>query len=99
MLNVKFDIPAAETVWQYYEDYIGSIGQNDMQQRAYHVSRIRMYLSHIEAYFDNVYVLQDKNFIDIDDFCKVEFSIENNYTEIIIKNIYFKKHGARDKYF
>ena len=60
-----------------------------MQQRAFHISRIRACLSNIEAYFDNVYVLQGKNFIDIDDFCRVEFSIENNYSEIIVKNIYF----------
>jgi len=92
MLNVKFDISAAETVWQYYEDYTGSTSRNDMQQRAYHISRIRSCLSHIEAYFDSVYVLQGKNFIDIDSFCRVEFSIENNYSEIIIKNIYFKSN-------
>ena len=62
-----------------------------MRQRAYHISRIRVRLSYIDAYFDNVYVLQGKNFIDIDDFCRVEFSIQNNYTEIIIKNIYFRQ--------
>jgi hypothetical protein len=89
MLTVKFDISAAETVWQYYENYIGSTYQNDMQRRSYHISRIRMCLSHIEAYFDKVYVLQGRNFISIDDFCRVEFSIENNYSEILIKNIYF----------
>ena len=90
MLNVRFDVPAAETVWQYYEDYIGSANLNDMQQRAYNISRIRAYLSHIEAYFNDVYVLQGRNFIDIDLFCRVEFAIESNYTEIIVKNIYFR---------
>ena len=34
-------------------------------------------------------MIQGKNFIDIDEFCRVEFSIENNYSEIIVKNIYF----------
>ena len=77
-------------VWQHYEDYIGSTSQNDMQQRAYRIGRIRACLSQIEAYFDNVYLLQGRNFIDIDDFCRVEFSIENNYEEIIVKNIYFR---------
>jgi len=91
MIKVKFDAPAAETVWQYYEDYVGSKSQNDMRKRAYCISRIRVCLSHIDAYFDNVYVLQGKNFIDIDDFCRVEFSIKNNYTEIIVKNIYFRQ--------
>ena len=61
-MKVKFDLSAAETVWQYYEDYIGSKNQNDMQHRAYHISRIRVCLSHIDAYFENVYVLQGKNF-------------------------------------
>jgi len=89
MMHVKFDVSAAETVWHYYENYIGSKYQNDIQQRAFQISRIRVCLSNIEAYFDNVYVLQGKNYIDIDDFCKVEFSIENNYSEIIVKNIYF----------
>ena len=89
MIHVKFDASAAETVWRYYEDYIGSKYQNDMQQRAFRISRIRAFLSDIEAIFDNVYVLQGKNFIDIDNFCRVEFSIENNYSEIIVKNIYF----------
>jgi len=89
MIHVKFDISVAETVWRYYEDYIGSKYQNDMQQRAFHISRIRACLSDVEAYLDKVYVLQGKNYIDIDDFCKVEFSIESNYSEIVVKNIYF----------
>jgi len=89
MIQIKFDVSAAETVWAYYEDYIGSKCQNDIQQRAFHISRIRACLSNIEAFFDKVYILQGKNYIDIDDFCKVEFSIENNYSEVIVKNIYF----------
>jgi len=89
MIQVKFDVSAAEIVWAHYEDYVGSKYQNDMQQRAFHISRIRACLSNIEAFFDKVYVLQGKNYIDIDDFCKVEFSIENNYSEVIVKNIYF----------
>ena len=24
MINIKFDMAAAETVWRYFEDYIGS---------------------------------------------------------------------------
>ena len=90
MIHVKFALSAAETVWKYYEDYTGFAYQSDMQQRAYHISRIRACLSQIDAYFDNVYVLQGKNFLDIDEFCRVEFSIENNYSEIIIKNIWFR---------
>jgi hypothetical protein len=90
MLIVKFDISAAETIWQYYENYIGSKTKKKITKRAYQVSRIRTCLSHIETYFDNVYVLQGKNFIDIDDFCRIEFSIETNYTEIVVKNIYFR---------
>jgi len=85
MKNVKFDPTAAEVVWLYFENY-----QNDMQQRAYHISRVRSCLAYIEAYFENVYVLNGKNFIDIDNICRVEFSVENNYSEIIVKNIYFK---------
>ena len=90
MIHVKFAVSAAKTVWRYYEDYIGTAYQNDMQQRAYHISRIRACLSQIDAYFDDVYVLQGKNFIDIDEFCRIEFSIENNYSEIIVKNIWFR---------
>jgi len=86
---VKFDVLAAETVWQYYEDYIGSTCQNDLEQRAFQISRIRACLSDIEAYFEDVYVLQGKNYIDIDDFCTIEFSIDSDYSEIIVKNIYF----------
>ena len=89
MIQVKFDMSAADTIWRYFEDYIGSRYQNDLQKRAFHISRIRACLSNIEAYFDKVYVLQGKNFIDIDDFCRVEFSIENNYSEMVVKNIYF----------
>ena len=85
MKNVTFDPPAAESVWTYFDNY-----QRDMPQRAFHISRIRSCLAYIEAYFEDVYTFDGKNFIDIDNICRVEFSIESNYSGIIVKNIYFK---------
>ena len=39
------------------------------------------------------YVVNRKNFIDIEDICRVEYKIENNDTEIVIKDIYFNQGG------
>jgi len=90
MINVKFDNFAAEKVLQYFEDYAYTEYGTDMSERAYKISRIRFCLSHIDTCFDEIYVINDKNFLDIDNFCRVEFSIDNNLSEVLIKDIFFK---------
>ncbi|MDR0872906.1 MAG: hypothetical protein LBN27_05480 [Prevotellaceae bacterium] len=73
----------------YFESYQGSYYNNDMQKRAFNYSRVISYLAHIDVFFDDIYIDNGKKYINIQDICTVEFSIENN-EEVLIKNIYFK---------
>ena len=53
---------------------------------------MRSALSHIDAFFDDVYTKNDNQYIDVEDTCIIEFSVENNNQseEILIKNIFLK---------
>ena len=82
---------AEEVIGKYFEDYRIYQYGNDLQIRAFNYSKMRSVLSHIDAFSNDIYSQNSKKYIDIEDFCTVEFSIENNLSEILIKNIYFKK--------
>jgi len=73
------------------DDYFGNYRiinfGTDMPQRAYNFSRILYSLSHLDALLDNVYVMDNQNFIDIDDICRVRFAKNGNF--ILIEEIYF----------
>jgi len=75
----------------YFENYVGSQNKNDMNQRAYNYSRILKCLSQINIM--ETYVVDGRNFIDIEDICKVEYRIESNNTEILIREIFFYQDG------
>jgi len=47
-------------------------------------------LANIDAFFDDIYAENNKNYIEIENICTVEFLAEENQSEILIKNIYFK---------
>ena len=42
------------------------------------------------------YVVAGRNFIDIDDICRVEYKIDNNDSEIVIKDISFNQGDISD---
>jgi len=48
-------------------------------------------LSKIEYYLDQTFSKNNSNFIEIEDIATVEYKIENNQNEIIVKNIYFNE--------
>lgn len=73
----------------YFEDYQNLSVGNDIQKRAFNYAVIIRTLYHIEVFSDNVYVVDGKNFLVIDDICLVEYSMLNNGSIILIKNIYF----------
>jgi hypothetical protein len=81
---------AEETIGRYFENYrIGRYG-SDMPMRALNYSRIRSALANIDAFFDDIYTVNNRKYIEIENIGIVEFSMEENQSEILIKNIYFK---------
>ncbi len=45
---------------------------------------------HFDVFFDDIYTENNKQYIDIENVGTVELSVEDNQTEVLIKNIYFK---------
>jgi len=88
-MQIVLSPKASQTMDNYFENYVGSQNRNDMNQRAYNYSRILKCLSQINIM--ETYVVDGRNFVDIEDICKVEYKIESNNTEIVIKNIYFNQ--------
>jgi len=88
-MQIVLSPKASQTMDNYFENYVGSQNRNDMNQRAYNYSRILKCLSQINIM--KTYVVDGRNFVDIEDICKVEYKIESNNTEIVIKNMYFNQ--------
>jgi hypothetical protein len=92
---VRFSPFADNIIANYFNNYEGTQNHNDMVQRAYHLSRIRVAMSHITAL--DSYQIDDKTFVDIDDICTVEYEFSENGTAVVILNIYFHKKTEEDK--
>ena len=92
---IHYSESAKETIWRYYEKYKttykSGYPQNDMEQRANVYRQIANTLYYLNHYLDQTYVAKGKNFIDIGNVASVEFEIENNRVEIIVKNIILKR--------
>ena len=73
----------------YFENYQQTGYYSDMSKRAFNYSRILSCLAHIDAYWTDTYSQNNKNFIDIDDICTIEFVKNENI--IMIENIFFNK--------
>ena len=90
---IHYSRNAKEQIEQYYENYEDNYqygyGQTDLRQRADSYRKIADTLLHIEHYLDQTYVKDNQNFIDVYDIATIEYEIENNRKEIIVKNIYF----------
>ena len=65
MMQIVLSPKASQTMDNYFENYIGSQNKNDMNQRAFHYSRILKCLSQIDCL--ETYIVNDKNFVDIDE--------------------------------
>jgi len=81
---------AENTINNYFDNYRVLQYGTDLPIRAYNYSRIRSALTHIDIFFDDVYTENDKKYIEIENICTVEFYAEENQSEILIKNIYFR---------
>ena len=85
MIQIVLSPEASQTMDYYFENYIGYQSNNDMNQRAYNYSRILKCLSQINTL--DSYVVNGKNFVDVDNICRVEYEISNNAEQIVIMNI------------
>ena len=92
MIQIVLSPKAYQTMNNYFENYVGSQNKNDMNQRAYHYSRILKCLSQIDCL--ETYIVNEKNFVDIDDICRIEYKMENNNVEIVVKEIHFNKNNG-----
>jgi len=81
---------AEETIGRYFENYRGCRYGSDLPVRALNYSRMRNALSNIDAFFDDIYAENNKKYIEIENIGIIEFAMEKNQSEILIKNIYFK---------
>jgi len=88
-MNVKFDIPAKESLGQYYENYnYLPTGGTDLRQRADNYRKIVRTLSNIEHYLDRTYVDDGRKFIIIENVATIEYKVTKK-REILVKNINF----------
>ena len=90
MKKVGLSETAKQVLDYYFENYQGSFYDNDMQKRAFNYSKVIKCLAYIDLFFNDIYTQNGKTHIDIENICTVEFSMEENQSEILIKNIYFK---------
>ena len=79
-----------EAISRYFEEYRTYHYGSDLQKRAFNYSKIRSTLTHIDVFFDDIYIKNRKKYIDIEGVCTVEFLTRNNQSEILVENIYFK---------
>jgi hypothetical protein len=65
-----------------------------MIQRAYHFSRILNGLSQIHTL--DTYVIDERNFVRIDDICTVEYELTSEGTQLVVQNIYFENKNTNN---
>jgi len=71
----------------FFESYQGSPQNNDMQRRAFIYSRVLSCLAYFDAYQDEVYCINRRNYLNINDLCIVEFAKEKNV--VLVKDLVF----------
>jgi hypothetical protein len=81
---------AEEAIGRYFEEYRTCVYGSDLQKRAFNYSQMRSTLTHIDAFFDDIFIKNGKKYIDIEGVCTVEFLTKNNQTEVFVENVYFK---------
>jgi len=81
---------AEEAIGRYFEEYRTYRYGSDLQKRAFNYSQMRNTLIHIDACFDDIYIMSGKKYIDIEGVCTIEFLTKNNQTEVFVENVYFK---------
>jgi len=82
---------ADDAISRYFEEYHTFRYGSDLQIRAFNYSRMRNILVNIDAYLNDIYIIDGKKYINLEGIGTVEFSMEDNHSEILIKNIFFKR--------
>ena len=90
MRKIILSSRAEQILDDYFENYQNLSVGNDMQKRAFNYSTIIRSLYHIETFSENTYSVEGKNILVINDICVVEYSMLNNGSIILIKDIHFK---------
>ncbi|GHV57552.1 hypothetical protein FACS1894182_06690 [Bacteroidia bacterium] len=94
MIDVILSPNARQTMDNYFENYIGSQSNNDMTKRAFNFSRILKCLSQIQTL--DTYIIDERNFVSIEDICTIEYELTNSGTQVIIQNIYFENKNTNN---
>ena len=81
---------AEAAISKYFEEYRTHRYGTDLQIRAFNYSRLRSILVNIDAFINDIYIIKGEKYINLEGIGTVEFSMEDNHAEILIKNIYFK---------
>ena len=84
---VKLSPLAEKILDDYFVSYRVIDFRTDMPQRARVFSQILYSLAHIDTLLNDIYVIDNMNFIDIYDICRVRFAKNGNF--ILIEEIYF----------
>ena len=71
----------------FFESYRGTPQSNDMQHRALVYSRILSCLVYFDAYIDEAYCVNNRNCLNINNLCIIEFAKENDI--ILVKDLTF----------
>ncbi len=71
----------------YFESYQGTVQNNDMQYRAFVYSSVLSCLTYFDAHQAEMYCVNNRNFLNVNNLCVVEFAKENNV--ILVKDLVF----------
>jgi len=87
IFNVILSPDARRIMDFYFDNYQGTGSNNDMLKRAFNYSRTLKCLANFDAYIDGCHIIDNKNCLNIDAICRIEFAKE--YDNILIENITF----------
>jgi len=87
MRTIHFSWIAEEVLGNYYENYRGGVC-NDLKDRVLHYRRSKEHLLSFDS--TDVYEIDGRKFVQIENICFVEFVKRDSGNEIYVENIYLK---------
>ena len=94
---VHYSEKAKNDVWSYYESPPNGVQHNYLRRRGDNFSRISQTLRQLDRCLDQTYKKNGGNFIRIDNVATVEYAIENNGNEVVVRNIYFSNNQPQSQ--
>jgi hypothetical protein len=89
MKIVQLSALAEKNLDDYFYNYKVLEYETDMPKRALTYSKIINYLAHIDLFLDKVFMINNSNFINIENICRVRYAEFGD--KILIKEIYFNE--------